>query len=60
MSDLVFRTLSEHGPWVILVFFLLYRDIEKDKATRALIDKNTAILIELTTIIRERLPLAGG
>ncbi|MBT8456868.1 MAG: hypothetical protein HKO95_03250 [Rhodobacteraceae bacterium] len=56
MSDLVYKVLSEHGPWVMLVFYLLYRDVEKDKATRHLLDKNTSILIELSTIIRERLP----
>ena len=55
MTDAIIRTLSEHGPWVLLVFYLLWRDLEKDKATRALLDKNTAILVELSTIIRERL-----
>ncbi|MEO0655220.1 MAG: hypothetical protein AAFY77_10160 [Pseudomonadota bacterium] len=60
MSDAVFSVLSEHGPWVILVFYLLYRDVEKDRATRLLLDKNTAILVELSTIIRERLPAMGG
>ena len=56
MSELFPRIAAEHGPWVLLVFFLLWRDFEKDKVTRALLDKNTAILAELTTIIRERLP----
>ena len=56
MTEGVFSILSEHGPWVVLVFYLLYRDMEKDKATRALFDKNTQILVELSTIIRERLP----
>ncbi len=48
--------LSDHGPWVLLVFYLLYRDVEKDKVSRILLDKNTQVLIELSTIIRERLP----
>ncbi len=56
MTDLVFRLVSEHGPWVLLVFYLLWRDFEKDKVARGLIDKNTTILVELSTIIRERLP----
>lgn len=57
-SDVLARIAAEHGPWVLLVFYLLYRDLEKDKATRQALDKNTGILIELATIIRERLP--GG
>lgn len=56
MSDTLFKLVADHGPWVILVFFLLYRDLEKDKITRQIIDKNTTVLIELATIIRERLP----
>lgn len=58
-SDLILRLVSEHGPWVLLVFYLLYRDLQKDQATRAVLDKNSSVLIEITTIIRERLP-AGG
>lgn len=56
MSDLVLRIVSEHGPWVLLVFYLLYRDVEKDKVTRGIVDENTRILVELSTMIRERLP----
>jgi hypothetical protein len=55
-SDLILRLVSDHGPWVLLVFYLLWRDLQKDQATRAVLDKNSAILIEITTIIRERLP----
>lgn len=58
-ADMVFRILSDHGPWVLLVFYLLWRDLQKDQATRAVLDKNSAILIEITTIIRERLPARG-
>ncbi|MEO1790404.1 MAG: hypothetical protein AAFR34_11945 [Pseudomonadota bacterium] len=58
MSDGLLQVLSDDGPWVILVFFLIWRDFEKDKATRLVIEKSTAMLVELTTIIRERLP--GG
>jgi hypothetical protein len=38
------------------VFFLLWRDLEKDKATRAILDKNALILTEIATVIRERMP----
>jgi len=55
-SDLILKLVADHGPWVLLVFYLLYRDNQKDAATRDVLDKNTTILLELTTIIRERLP----
>jgi len=55
-TELVLNLVAEHGPWVLLVFYLLYRDLQKDQATRAVLDKNTAILLEMATIIRERLP----
>lgn len=55
-TDLVLKLVAEHGPWVLLVFYLLYRDVQKDQATRFVLDKNTAILLEMATIIRERLP----
>ncbi len=62
--DFIFRAVAENlaetGPWALLVFYLLWRDLQKDQVTRALLDKNTAILIEITTIIRERLPMGGG
>lgn len=58
-ADGLIAILSEHGPWVLLVFYLLWRDLQKDQATRAVLDKNSAILIEITTIIRERLPTRG-
>ena len=53
--------LTEDGPWVLLVFFLLFKDLKKDETTRAALHRNTEIIIELTTLIRERLPgRAGG
>ena len=55
-SDLILKLVAEHGPWVLLVFYLLYRDLQKDQATRAVLDKNTTVLLEMATIIRERLP----
>ncbi len=55
-SDLILKLVSEHGPWVLLVFYLLWRDLQKDQATRQVLDKNSEILIELATMIRERLP----
>ena len=54
-SDLILRLVSEHGPWVLLVFYLLYRDHQKDNATRGVLDKNTTALVEMATLIRERL-----
>jgi hypothetical protein len=59
MNDTLITVLAEYGPWVIMVFFLLYRDLQKDQATRAVLDKNTQILVEMTTMIRERLPRSG-
>ena len=57
MTDSVFLSLlTEHGPWVLLVFYLLYRDFQKDQATRDLLNKNTSVLTELAVLIRERLP----
>ena len=55
-GELLVNILTEHGPWVLLVFYLLYRDLQKDQATRDVVNKNSVVLIELTTLIRERLP----
>ena len=55
-GDLLFKLVADHGPWVLLVFFLLWRDAEKDRATRAVLEKNATILPEIGTIIRERMP----
>lgn len=57
--DLFLNILSENGPWVLLVFYLLYRDLQKDRAMRDVVNKNSVVLTELTTMIRERLPRAG-
>lgn len=54
--DLLINILTENGPWTLLVFYLLYRDFQKDQATRDVLDKNSLVLRELTTLIRERLP----
>lgn len=59
-GDFLVSLLTEHGPWVALVFYLLWRDLQKDQATRAVLDKNSLILTRMTTIIQERLPRAGG
>lgn len=59
-SEFLVSLLTEHGPWVVLVFYLLWRDLQKDQATRAVLDKNSLILTQITTIIQERLPRAGG
>ena len=55
-GDVLLKILSDHGPWVILVFFLLWRDAEKDKATRAVLAKNATVLTEIATVIKERMP----
>jgi len=55
-SDIVLKLVADHGPWVLLVFYLLYRDVQKDQATRDVMNKNTQIIVEMTTLIRERLP----
>ena len=55
-TDLILKLVADHGPWVLLVFYLLYRDLQKDLATRAVLDKNTTTLLEMATIIKERLP----
>ena len=55
-GDVLLQLVAEHGPWAVLVFFLLWRDSEKDKATRAILDRNALILTEISTVIRERLP----
>ncbi|MBJ3761885.1 hypothetical protein ILP92_03875 [Maribius pontilimi] len=59
-SDLVLKLVAEHGPWVMLVFYLLYRDGQKDAATREMLNKNTALLTEMTTLIRDRMPVSYG
>lgn len=58
VSDVILKLVADHGPWVLLVFYLLYRDLQKDMATRAVLDKNTTTLLEMATIIKERLPKA--
>ncbi|AZQ67255.1 hypothetical protein EF888_09010 [Silicimonas algicola] len=55
-GDLLLQLVAEHGPWAVMVFFLLWRDSEKDKATRVILDRNALILTEISTVIRERLP----
>ena len=52
----VLALVAEHGPWVVLVFFLLWRDVQKEEATRAVLDKNAIVLTEIATVIRERMP----
>ena len=52
----VFSLVAEHGPWGVLVFFLLWRDVQKEQATRTVLDKNAHVLTEIATVIRERMP----
>lgn len=54
-EKLLTQILAESGPWVLLVFYLLWRDVQKEQALRQLLHKNTEILVEMTTMIRERL-----
>ncbi|MEO8529651.1 MAG: hypothetical protein ABI459_00360 [Deltaproteobacteria bacterium] len=58
--DIWMPLLNQHGPWVVMVFYLLYRDGQKEQATRDVLDKNTVILTEMTTLLRERLPRSAG
>ncbi len=39
----------------MLVFYLLWRDVQKETATRDALTKNTQVLTEMTTLVRERL-----
>jgi hypothetical protein len=55
MEAQLVNALSAHGPWVMLVFYLLWRDLQKDTATRDALTKNTQVLTEMTTLVRERL-----
>lgn len=50
----LFSLVAEHGPWAMLVFYLLFRDAQKDLVTREVLNKNTAVLIELATLMRAR------
>lgn len=54
-DDVLKQILTENGPWVLLVFYLLWRDVQKEQAIRQILHKNTEILVEMTTMIRERL-----
>lgn len=55
-DDFWLSLVTEHGPSVLLVFYLLFRDHQKDDATRTILNRNTEIIVEITTLIRERLP----
>ena len=55
-NDLLARLAADHGPWALLVFYLLWRDVQKDQATRAVLDKNALVLTEIATVIKERMP----
>lgn len=48
--------LTENGPWALLVFYLLWRDQQKEGATRDVLNRNSVVLAEMTTLLRERLP----
>ncbi len=54
----IFGLVAEHGPWVLLVFFLLWRDVHKENTTRHVLNKNAEVLTEIATVIRERMPRA--
>ena len=55
-GDTLFNLAADHGPWALLVFFLLWRDLQKDHAIREALDKNAHVLVEIATVIRERMP----
>lgn len=52
--------ITEHGPWAFLTVFLLWRDYQKDTATREVLNRNSEVLIEMATLVRERLPRGAG
>lgn len=57
MADSIWLPLlTENGPWALMVFYLLFRDQQKDAATREVLNRNTLVLAEMTTLLRERLP----
>ncbi len=58
--EIFLDVLSDHGPWALLVFYLLWRDAQKDAATREALNKNTAVLIELATLLRTQIGGFGG
>ena len=47
--------LAEGGPWVALVFFLLWRDLQKESAVREALRRNSEVLTELAVTVRERM-----
>ena len=51
--------LTEHGPWAMMVFYLLWRDQQKEAAMRDVLNHNSVVLAEITTLLRERLPRAA-
>lgn len=53
-GEVLLELAAENGPWALLVFYLLYRDAQKDTATREALNKNTAVLIELATLLRSQ------
>ncbi len=59
-SDVWIALATEHGPWVFLTMFLLWRDHQKDTATREVLNRNSEVLIEMATLVRERLPRAAS
>ena len=54
--DYTKTAFGQRGSRVLLVFYLLFRDHQKDDATRNILNRNTEIIVEITTLIRERLP----
>ena len=56
MGDGAFTTLIvEDGPWAALVFYLLWRDLQKEVAVREALERNTKVLTEMAVVVRERL-----
>ena len=53
---MIYSLAAEHGPWVLLVFFLLWRDVQKDRITSETLDKNAVLLTKIATVIEERMP----
>lgn len=67
MTDALITVFSEAGVqwmgWALataMVWLNVWMNAKREKAFTSLVDRNTAALIKLTTLIEERLPRGGG
>lgn len=63
MTDALIKVFAEAGiqwmGWAGLIG-MIWLNARREKAFTSLVDRNTAALIKLTTLIEERLPRGGG